>query len=159
MPAPRPWPRNPPSARPFAAAAAYPGRWLLRVGRPTAKRQSYGFYLLDRPVFAFAGIWERWRSSQGVERETCAILNTPANRLMKTTTTSGGIRRGSCPCFAPTRQRPWPPTLSAPMSTTLATRIPLAGLPSGKRCREPTSASPLVAHPRQLHQPALQFHK
>jgi len=74
MPAPRRWPRNPPSARPFAAAAAYPGRWLLREG--TAKRQSYWFYLLDRPVFAFAGIWERWRSPQGAEIETCAILNT-----------------------------------------------------------------------------------
>jgi putative SOS response-associated peptidase YedK len=48
----------------------------------TAKRQPYWFYLVDRPVFAFAGIWERWRSPQGVEIETCAILNTPANRLM-----------------------------------------------------------------------------
>jgi len=38
--------------------------------------------VLDRPVFAFAGIWERWRSPKGVEVETCAILNTPANRLM-----------------------------------------------------------------------------
>ncbi len=48
------------------------------VGQGTAKRQPYWFYLLDRPVFAFAGIWERWRSPQGVEIETCAILNTPA---------------------------------------------------------------------------------
>lgn len=46
-------------------------------------RQPYWFHLLDRPVFAFAGIWERWRSPEGVEVETCAILNTAANRLMR----------------------------------------------------------------------------
>ncbi len=30
-------------------------------------RQPYWFHLVDRPVFAFAGIWERWRSPEGVE--------------------------------------------------------------------------------------------
>ncbi len=53
------------------------------VGQGKQGRQPYWFYLLDRAVFAFAGIWERWRSPQGVEIETCAILNTPANRLME----------------------------------------------------------------------------
>ncbi|MEN9260551.1 MAG: SOS response-associated peptidase [Thermostichus sp. HHBFW_bins_43] len=46
-------------------------------------KQPYWFHLREQPVFAFAGIWERWQSPEGTELETCAILNTTANRLMQ----------------------------------------------------------------------------
>ena len=57
-------------------------------GKP---RQPYWIHLREKtpsgwrkqPVFAFAGIWERWQGSEGTVVETCAILNTTANRLMQ----------------------------------------------------------------------------
>ncbi len=63
-------------------------------GSDTAKKkgkQPYWFHLQEktpsgwrkRPLFAFAGIWERWQSPEGSKLETCAILNTTANRLMQ----------------------------------------------------------------------------
>ena len=36
----------------------------------------------DRP-FAFAGIWEAWRPESGPPLQTCAILTTAANDLVK----------------------------------------------------------------------------
>lgn len=35
--------------------------------------------LRDRSVFAFAGLWERWRGADGRELESCAIITVPAN--------------------------------------------------------------------------------
>lgn len=35
--------------------------------------------LRDRAVFAFAGLWERWRGPDGRKFETCAIITVPAN--------------------------------------------------------------------------------
>ena len=32
---------------------------------------------------SFAGLWERWQGDDGVEIETCCILTTEANELMK----------------------------------------------------------------------------
>jgi putative SOS response-associated peptidase YedK len=37
----------------------------------------------DDSIFAFAGIWEGWKSPQGPIVETCAILTTAPNELLR----------------------------------------------------------------------------
>ncbi|MEO0801867.1 MAG: SOS response-associated peptidase [Cyanobacteria bacterium J06642_2] len=37
----------------------------------------------DLPLFAFAGLWERWQGANGDELESCTILTTTANAAMK----------------------------------------------------------------------------
>lgn len=41
------------------------------------------FTLADESVFAFAGIWERWKSPQGQWIKSCSILTTTANELVR----------------------------------------------------------------------------
>jgi len=41
--------------------------------RPKEK-QPYNFGMIDDSVFAFAGLWERWRDPAGENIETCTIL-------------------------------------------------------------------------------------
>lgn len=41
------------------------------------------FTLADASIFALAGIWDRWRSPQGQWVESCSILTTPPNDLMR----------------------------------------------------------------------------
>ncbi|MCY2966632.1 MAG: SOS response-associated peptidase [Planctomycetota bacterium] len=43
--------------------------WLIGVG--------------DTPVFAFAGLWETWHDPAGVAVETCSILTTSSNELLR----------------------------------------------------------------------------
>ena len=40
-------------------------------------------HLHDREVMSLAGLWERWKSPGGKELETCTILTTAANSLVK----------------------------------------------------------------------------
>jgi putative SOS response-associated peptidase YedK len=42
----------------------------------------YFIRLLNEPLFAFAGLYERWRSPEGVSIESFAIITTQANELM-----------------------------------------------------------------------------
>lgn len=50
----------------------------------TAKaKQPYCFTLSDEGVFAFAGLWERWKDAAGNPVETCSILTTTPNRLVE----------------------------------------------------------------------------
>jgi len=50
-----------------------------------AKKQKQPFYfrLSDEHPFAFAGLWERWEDATGEEIESCTLLTTEPNELMR----------------------------------------------------------------------------
>jgi putative SOS response-associated peptidase YedK len=45
-------------------------------------KQPYCFEMMRREPFAFAGLWDRWRGSDGTTLETCTILTTTPNQLL-----------------------------------------------------------------------------
>jgi putative SOS response-associated peptidase YedK len=45
-------------------------------------KQPYHFGMLDGSLFAFAGIWDRWKSPTGEFLESCSILTTTPNSLL-----------------------------------------------------------------------------
>jgi putative SOS response-associated peptidase YedK len=49
--------------------------------RNARDRQPYAFTLADESVFAFAGIWDRWRSANGETIESYSILTTTPNAV------------------------------------------------------------------------------
>jgi putative SOS response-associated peptidase YedK len=52
--------------------------WPRRV----KAKQAFHFALRDDSLFAFAGLWDRWRTSDGTTLETCTILTTTPNKLL-----------------------------------------------------------------------------
>ncbi len=46
------------------------------------EKQPYNFGMMDGSVFAFAGLWERWRDPASQVVETCTILTTKPNQLV-----------------------------------------------------------------------------
>jgi putative SOS response-associated peptidase YedK len=46
-------------------------------------KQPYFIRMTDGAPFAFAGLWERWHGGSGEPVETCAILTTEANALVR----------------------------------------------------------------------------
>ena len=51
--------------------------------RDGRSKQPFHFGMKDDSLFAFAGIWDRWRSPQGQAIESCAILTTVPNELLR----------------------------------------------------------------------------
>lgn len=51
--------------------------------REGKEKLPFCFTLADESIFAMAGIWERWKSPQGQVVESCAILTTAPNELMR----------------------------------------------------------------------------
>jgi putative SOS response-associated peptidase YedK len=45
-------------------------------------KQPYCFELTDGEIFAFAGLWDKWRNPQGELIESCTILTTAPNPLL-----------------------------------------------------------------------------
>jgi putative SOS response-associated peptidase YedK len=45
-------------------------------------KQPFHFGMKDEAVFAFAGIWDRWKSPEGKTIESCSILTTTPNELL-----------------------------------------------------------------------------
>jgi len=45
-------------------------------------KQPYCFEINDGELFAFAGIWDRWRDPSGKLVETCSILTTTPNAVI-----------------------------------------------------------------------------
>jgi putative SOS response-associated peptidase YedK len=57
------------------------------VGSPLGKRngkgkQPYCFEVGECEPFAFAGLWDRWRTPDGTSLQTCTILTTTPNQLL-----------------------------------------------------------------------------
>lgn len=51
--------------------------------RTNGQKQPFFFRLQDGKPFAFAGLWERWKSSEGTLIESCTILTTEANDVLQ----------------------------------------------------------------------------
>lgn len=51
--------------------------------RQDGKKQPYYFRLESGQLFAFAGLWENWRSPDGQTTSSCTILTTEANDLLR----------------------------------------------------------------------------
>lgn len=51
--------------------------------RQERKKQPFYFRLQDGQPFAFAGLWERWKAPNGEAIESCTILTTEANELLR----------------------------------------------------------------------------
>lgn len=47
------------------------------------KKQAYNIGMADDGLFAFAGLWDRWKDPSGKVIESCTILTTDANALLK----------------------------------------------------------------------------
>jgi putative SOS response-associated peptidase YedK len=47
------------------------------------KKQPVHFRFQDGRLFTFAGLWEHWNAPEGVPVETCTILTTTANELVR----------------------------------------------------------------------------
>jgi putative SOS response-associated peptidase YedK len=58
------------------------GFFEWKAGEGKSKIPHY-IFLKDHPVFAFAGLWEVWRSPEGDELRTCTIITTDANSMMQ----------------------------------------------------------------------------
>ena len=46
------------------------------------ERYPFHFVMKDSSLFAFAGVWDRWRSATGQVVESCSILTTAPNELL-----------------------------------------------------------------------------
>jgi putative SOS response-associated peptidase YedK len=55
--------------------------WQVVPGSKT--KQPWFIVLRDRELMAFAGLWEKWRSPEGDDLESCSIIVTDANELMR----------------------------------------------------------------------------
>lgn len=53
--------------------------WLLKDNN----KQPYYIRLSNSSGFGFAGLWEKWSTEDGIEHETCCILTTDANEVVK----------------------------------------------------------------------------
>jgi putative SOS response-associated peptidase YedK len=49
----------------------------------TGSKQPFFISLRDEELFSFAGLWERWHDPTGEEVQSCTILTTTANELMR----------------------------------------------------------------------------
>jgi putative SOS response-associated peptidase YedK len=54
--------------------------WLPTGGK---HKQPYHFHLKDGRPFAFAGLWAHWHGEGGAAVETCTIITTEANELVR----------------------------------------------------------------------------
>jgi putative SOS response-associated peptidase YedK len=61
-----------------------PAKWFYEWKKLEGKtKQPYAIALKDESLFAFAGLWEKWKNkSTGEELHTYSIITTDPNELM-----------------------------------------------------------------------------
>jgi putative SOS response-associated peptidase YedK len=100
------------------------------------ERLPFHFAMKDNSLFAFAGIWDRWKSPAGQELESCSILTTTPNELLD------GVH-DRMPVILP--QRLYQTWLTAPASE--AQRLAELLVPFDARLMHLHPVSPLVNKP------------
>jgi len=68
--------------KPCAGVELIPADGFYEWSRRVKAKQAFHFGLQDDSPFAFAGLWDRWRGSDGTTLETCTILTTTPNQLL-----------------------------------------------------------------------------
>jgi putative SOS response-associated peptidase YedK len=64
--------------------AIIPADGFYEWGAPAGgRKQPYYFRMKDGRVFGFAGLWDRWQDEEGKVVESCAIITTEANALLR----------------------------------------------------------------------------
>ena len=100
------------------------------------ERHPFHFVMKDSSLFAFAGVWDRWRSATGQVVESCSILTTAPNELLD------GVH-DRMPVILP--QRHYQTWLTAP--ATEAQRLAELLVPFDARVMRRYPVSPLVNKP------------
>jgi len=59
-----------------------PADGFYEWARHGTEKQPFHFGMIDDSLFAFAGIWDRWKSPAGELVESCSILTTTPNALL-----------------------------------------------------------------------------
>ena len=59
-----------------------PADGFFEWSRRGREKQPFHFGMQDDSLFAFAGLWDRWRDPEGAVIESCSILTTNANSLL-----------------------------------------------------------------------------
>lgn len=60
-----------------------PSDGFYEWARTAGRKQPYFFQLRDGQPFGFAGLWDRWQGGDGEVVESCAILTTEANDVLR----------------------------------------------------------------------------
>ena len=60
-----------------------PANGFYEWQRMEHRKQPYLIQLADKNLFAFAGLWEHWEDQENVVLESCAIITTESNHLVR----------------------------------------------------------------------------
>ncbi len=83
MPAPRRSTKNPPSGCLPFPALSYSRVWVFERVKKEGRKQPLYICMKDGGPMIFAGLWESWKSPEAEIIETCTILTTNANSLIR----------------------------------------------------------------------------
>ena len=68
---------------PTELVALIPTSGFYEWAKAGTKKKPHHFHMNDDSLFAFAGLWECWHSDAGEPIESCSIITTEANDLVK----------------------------------------------------------------------------
>ncbi|MFN7930022.1 MAG: SOS response-associated peptidase [Blastocatellia bacterium] len=114
--------------------------------------QPYYIRRRDGGLFAFAGLWEEWKTPEGETRQTCTIITTEPNELMSS------LHHRMPVILKPTHEAEWldPAAHYAPALTQLLQTYPdgeLEAIPVSRAVNSPAQNNPSLIQPTTLFSP------